>query len=89
MIDLVAQEGDSQEVILAESQDMSRKRNLFVLAMEKLSEREREIITARRLSDNPATLDDLSYSYGISRERVRQIENRAIEKMQQFVADAA
>jgi len=85
MLDLVAQDGDSHEVVLAESQDMSRKRQLLLRAMENLNEREREIITARRLSENPSTLDDLSQSYGISKERVRQIENRALEKMQEFV----
>ncbi len=86
MLDLIASDVESHEVVLAESQDLARKRRLFARAMENLNEREREIIAARRLSDNPATLEDLSQSYGISRERIRQIENRAIEKMQEFVA---
>jgi RNA polymerase sigma-32 factor len=89
MIDIIQNDGDNQEVMLAESQDMSRKRLLLSRAMENLNEREREIINARRLSDNPATLDDLSQSYGISKERVRQIESRAVEKMQEFVVAAA
>jgi RNA polymerase sigma-32 factor len=88
MIDLIAAEGELHDTILAETQDMSRKRNVLALAMENLNERERAIISARRLSENPATLDDLSQSYGISRERVRQIENRAVEKMQEFAAAA-
>lgn len=89
MIDLIAAEGEDHDVLLAEKQDMSRKRRLFALAMQNLNEREREIITARRLIDNPTTLEDLSQSYGISRERIRQIENRAVEKMQEFVGAEA
>lgn len=85
MLDLVASGEESQEMILVESYEMARKRKLFALAMKNLNEREREVIAARRLSDNPATLEDLSHTYGISRERIRQIENRAIEKMQAFV----
>lgn len=87
-IDLLASDNDNQEVVYLESQDMAYKRGLFAAAMEKLSEREREIIVARRLNENPATLEDLSQSYGISRERIRQIENRAMEKLQEFVAAA-
>lgn len=85
MLDFVASEEDNQEVIVVENQEMARKRRLFANAMKNLNDREREVIVARRLSDNPATLEDLSIAYGISRERVRQIENRAIEKMQAFV----
>src|SRR5262249_54395171 len=59
MIDLLPATGASQEIILAESQDMARKRQLFSRAMESLNEREREIIIARRLAEDPATLEDL------------------------------
>lgn len=86
ILDMVASEEENQEYILGESQELARKRRLFSMAMTNLNEREREIISARRMSDNPTTLEDLSQSYGISRERVRQIENRAMEKMQEFVA---
>jgi RNA polymerase sigma-32 factor len=89
MIDLVVSKEVGQDIVLAESQDMKRKRSLLLQAMAKLNEREREIITARRLNEPPATLEDLSQTYDISRERVRQIENRAMEKLQETVAAAA
>ena len=57
-------------------------------ALKSLSERERHIIEERRLKDNPATLQDLSAEYGISRERIRQIEVRAFEKLQKSVKNA-
>lgn len=85
MIDFVEAGGDSHDVILAESQDMERKRGLFLKAMQTLNQRERDIIMQRRLSEPAATLEDLSVSYNISRERVRQIENRAMEKLQAAV----
>ena len=57
--------------------------------MDKLNDRERIIVRARRLQDDPTTLDSLGEQLGISRERVRQIETRAIEKMTRFVQDSA
>jgi RNA polymerase sigma-32 factor len=57
--------------------------------MTNLNERERHILTERRLRDNPTTLEDLSQQYGISRERVRQIEVRAFEKLQKNIKNAA
>ena len=57
--------------------------------MEVLNERERHILTERRLRDDPVTLEDLSKEYGISRERVRQIEVRAFEKLQKSIRNAA
>ena len=57
--------------------------------MEKLNERERAILTERRLKDEPATLEDLSKTYDISRERVRQIEVRAFDKLQKAMRAAA
>jgi RNA polymerase sigma-32 factor len=86
MIDYIEGEGDNQEVVLAESQDLSHKRGLFVNAMESLNDRERDIIMKRRMQEKATTLDDLSKVYNISRERVRQIENRAMEKLQIAVA---
>jgi len=58
-------------------------------AMTTLNDRERRILTARRLQDEPITLEDLSQEYGISRERVRQIEVRAFEKLQKSIKNAA
>lgn len=89
MIDLVEAGGDSHDLVLAESQDMERKRVLFLQAMETLNQRERDIIMQRRLSEPAATLEDLSVTYNISRERVRQIENRAMEKLQSAVLQVA
>jgi RNA polymerase sigma-32 factor len=57
--------------------------------METLNDRERHILTERRLRDDPTTLEDLSQEYGISRERVRQIEVRAFEKLQKAIKNAA
>ncbi len=89
IIDFVKDGSAGQDIIIAESQDMSRKKLLLANAMNTLSDRERNILVARRLNDNPATLEDLSQEHGISRERVRQIENRAMEKLQDAVATAA
>ena len=66
----------------SEWQEMSARHQLLVGAMKDLTERERDIIQARRLQDEPATLEELSQKYGVSRERVRQIEVRAFEKLQ-------
>ena len=67
---------------MAEADELDHRRSLLHRAMAVLNERERHILTERRLRDQPATLEDLSASYGISRERVRQIEVRAFEKLQ-------
>jgi len=71
-----------QETVLADNEEMSNRRKLLSKAMASLNERERHILSERRLKDEPATLEDLSQQYGISRERVRQIEVRAFEKLQ-------
>ena len=70
---------------LAEHQESTMRLQLLSQAMGKLNDRERAIVQARRLSENPDTLDSLGDRLGISRERVRQIENRAVEKMTQFI----
>lgn len=85
-MDYLEDKGASQETILAENQDASNRHNMLSDAMSKLNERERDIIVQRRLSENPATLEDLSQKYGVSRERVRQIEERAIEKLRESFA---
>lgn len=86
LIDMVASDADNHEIILVENDDMRHKRSLFSRALKALNPREREIIVARRLKETPETLDNLSKVYNISCERVRQIENRAMEKLQQSVA---
>jgi RNA polymerase sigma-32 factor len=79
----------SQETTLAESEEFGARMGLLGAAMKELTERERHIITERRLRDEPSTLEDLSKEYGVSRERVRQIEVRAFEKLQKAMKKAA
>jgi RNA polymerase sigma-32 factor len=81
--DWLADDTMDQETRLAEAEEMGERHDLLSNAMDELSERERDIIEARRLRDEPATLEELSQKYGVSRERVRQIEVRAFEKLQQ------
>jgi RNA polymerase sigma-32 factor len=83
--DWLVDESDSQEIVLAEQQELSKRRKLLSHAMKSLNARERRILTERRLKDEPTTLEDLSKEYGISRERVRQIEVRAFEKLQRAI----
>jgi len=80
--DWLADDTADQETRLAEREEMGDRHQLLVDAMKDLTERERDIIQARRLQDEPATLEELSQKYGVSRERVRQIEVRAFEKLQ-------
>jgi RNA polymerase sigma-32 factor len=87
--DWLVDETPSQEVALAEREELSKRRKLLSQAMTQLNERERHILTERRLKDDPTTLEDLSQQYGISRERVRQIEVRAFDKLQKAIRNAA
>jgi RNA polymerase sigma-32 factor len=87
--DMLADPADSHELVLAEQEDFQQKRGLMLEAMATLNEREQEIITQRRLSDDAITLEELSARFNISRERVRQIETRALEKMTHYVMQAA
>jgi RNA polymerase sigma-32 factor len=80
--DWLTDDGLDQEAILAGSEELNERRELLSTALDELNEREREIIAARRLQEEPSTLEELSQKYGISRERVRQIEVRAFEKLQ-------
>ena len=86
--DRLADEGDDQETVLGARQELESRRALLSTAMSGLNRRERHIIAERRLSENPKTLEDLSQEYGISRERVRQIEVRAFEKLQKAMRNA-
>ena len=79
----------SQEDRLADDQEFGRRQKLLQRAMGILNPRERRILVERRLKDEPATLDDLSKEFGISRERVRQIEVRAFEKIQRSIRNSA
>jgi RNA polymerase sigma-32 factor len=78
-----------QETVLGEKEEFGARMELLQAAMAELNERERHIIQERRLKDEPATLEDLSKEYGVSRERVRQIEVRAFEKLQKAMKKQA
>ena len=79
----------SQETTFAESQEYGQRMGLLGEAMKGLSDRERHILTQRRLKDEPTTLEELAGQYGVSRERVRQIEVRAFEKLQKAMKTSA
>ncbi|GAB4070579.1 RNA polymerase sigma factor RpoH [Ancylobacter sonchi] len=85
--DWLADDRDSQETLLAETEEFDNRRNALAGALSVLNDRERRIFEARRLSDDPMTLEDLAAEFGVSRERVRQIEVRAFEKVQKAVID--
>ena len=82
-IDFLVEPSENQETMLANHQELSGRQGLLHNALATLNERERDILERRRLRDDPETLEDLSKAYGISRERVRQIEVRAFEKLQE------
>ena len=71
-----------QDSVIADAQEADVRHSMLASAMDDLNERERHILTERRLTDDPKTLEELSQVYGVSRERVRQIEVRAFEKLQ-------
>jgi len=87
--DWIVDEKTDQEVQLSNQQEFAKRKKLMDASMEILNTREKEILTARRLSDEIATLEDLSKKYKISRERIRQIETRAFEKLQKAILSAA
>ena len=87
--DWLVDETESQETRLAESEELGQRRELLQNGLDHLNERERRILEKRRLSEDPSTLEELSQEYGISRERVRQIEVRAFEKLQKTMKTAA
>jgi RNA polymerase sigma-32 factor len=87
--DWLADDTMDQETRLAEREELGDRHDLLSNAMSTLTERERDIIQARRLQDEPATLEELSQKFGVSRERVRQIEVRAFEKLQKAMGSAA
>jgi RNA polymerase sigma-32 factor len=87
--DWLVDDEQDQEAHFAEEQELSLRREMLQQAMTVLNERERHILTERRLRDEPKTLEELSQEYDISRERVRQIEVRAFEKLQKAMRNAA
>jgi RNA polymerase sigma-32 factor len=87
--DWLVDDSDSQETMLIEQDELDNRRSMLSEAISVLNERERRIFEARRLSEDPITLEELSSEFDISRERVRQIEVRAFEKVQDAVKAAA
>ena len=86
---LVDDKTPSQETVIADSQEKSLRMGLLEVAMTELNDRERHILTERRLKDEPTTLEELAGQYGVSRERIRQIEVRAFEKLQKKMRELA
>ncbi|QKP78724.1 RNA polymerase sigma factor RpoH [Methyloligella sp. GL2] len=88
-MDWLVDDKTDQETLLAESEERSNRHKLLLDALEDLNDRERRVFEARRLSEDPLTLEELSGEFGVSRERIRQIEVRAFEKVQKAVQKAA
>ena len=88
-LDWIVDNKTDQELKLSHEQEFSQRKKLMDNSMSILNPREKEILTARRLSDNIATLEDLSKIYKVSRERIRQIETKAFEKLQKAMLNAA
>ena len=87
--DWLVDEGESQEAVLVRTEESALRRDLLTDAMKKLNDRERRVFEARRLREQPITLEELSQEFGVSRERIRQIEVRAFDKVQKAVKAAA
>lgn len=85
LIEYIPESRPTQEYTLAARQEATSRKEMLLLALNQLNERELLIIQERKLKDTPATLEDLSQKLGISKERVRQIENKAFEKIQKFM----
>ena len=78
-----------QELKVSQNQEFKQRQNLFEESIHILNDREKEILYARRLNDEPITLDELSKKYKISKERIRQIENKAFDKLQKCMLNIA
>ena len=87
--DWLADKSMDQELSFAHNEEMKQRKDLLENSLEILNQREREILNYRRLVDQPVTLEKLSRKYKISRERIRQIENKAFEKIQKHMLNAA
>jgi RNA polymerase sigma-32 factor len=87
--DWLVDDSDNQEIVLGEVEEFDKRRKLLDKALRTLNDREREVLIARRLQDEPLTLEDLSVKYKVSRERVRQIEVRAFDKLEKAIKQLA
>jgi len=87
--DWIEDKGLDHELKFAQREEMKQRKNLLTDSIKILNDREKEIIYARRLNEKPTTLENLSKKYKISRERVRQIENKAFEKLQKHMLNSA
>jgi RNA polymerase sigma-32 factor len=87
--DWLVDTGPLQDERVAEAEETKVRHELLVQAMESLNDREKHILTERRLTDDPKTLEELSQVYDVSRERIRQIEVRAFEKLQKSLMNLA
>jgi RNA polymerase sigma-32 factor len=86
-LDMLPDEGPNQETVVADRRELQQRRLMLDSALKKLNPRERDIIFERRLKDEPSTLEELSHRYAVSRERIRQIEVRAFEKLQRAMRE--
>ena len=85
--DMLVDQNEIHSDILEKKNEMSYRKKIFKKALEVLNEREKEILTLRKLRDKPLKLEELSAKFNISRERVRQIEEKALEKLQKKVSN--
>ena len=85
--DLIEDKNETHDVIIEKKDELNYRRNLFAKALKFLNEREKEIITFRKLQEKPLKLEELSKKYKISRERVRQIEEKAMQKLQKAILE--
>tara|TARA_B100000029_G_C17250900_1_gene842715 strand:- start:255 stop:806 length:552 start_codon:yes stop_codon:yes gene_type:complete len=85
--DLIKDENDTQDIIIQNKDEYDYRKKIFTEALKILNPREREIIQLRKLSDKPSKLEELSKKFKISRERVRQIEEKALQKLQKEVSE--
>jgi RNA polymerase sigma-32 factor len=88
-LDRLVDERPTQETVVAEADELTQRRKLLGEAMARLNAREREILVERRLRDEPLTLEDLSRRFHVSRERIRQLEVRAVDKLRKGMLSAA
>ncbi|HZT50336.1 MAG TPA: RNA polymerase sigma factor RpoH [Stellaceae bacterium] len=88
-LEMLPDERPSQEVLLADRDEFQQRKERLGAALKTLNERERDIIVERRLKDDPSTLEELSHRYAVSRERIRQIEVRALEKLRHAMLNPA
>jgi RNA polymerase sigma-32 factor len=86
-LDMLPDDAPSQETIIGDRKELQQRREMLDVALKKLNPRERDIIFERRLKDEPSTLEELSHRYAVSRERIRQIEVRAFEKLQRAMRE--